>query len=113
MKKEMANEPNHSMLLSFYVGNAIKYSIAGALIIERLRLVEHQGGDNIYRASGKKYLIASLSDFAEMYPFLSTAQIKVALNELVNDGAVERRIFADSSFAQTAIYALTEKGMEV
>ena len=113
MKKEMANEPNYSRIVSFYVGNAIKYSVAGALIIERLRLVEHQGGDNIYSVAGKKYLIASLIDFSEMYPFLSITQIKVALNELVNDGAVERRIFADSSFAQTALYALTDKGWEI
>lgn len=108
----MAKEPNYSRLVSFYIGNAIKYSVAGALIIERLRLVEHQDGDNIYNVAGKKYLVASLSDFAEMYPFLTTAQIKVALNKLMNDGAVERRIFKDSSLSAIALYALTDKGKE-
>ena len=109
----MAKEPNYSRLVSFYIGNAIKYSVAGALIIERLRLVEHQGGDNIVSIANKKYLMASLSDFVDMFPFLSTTKIKVALNMLINEGAVDRRIFPDSSISSTPLYALTEKGWRI
>lgn len=109
----MANEPNYSRLVSFYIGNAIKYSVAGALIIERLRLVDHQCRDNIVSIANKKYLMASLNDFVDMFPFLSTTKIRAALNMLINEGAVERLFIPDSSLASIPLYALTEKGWRI
>ena len=105
----MAKEPNYSRIDSFYVGNAVKYSIPGAIIIERLRLIEHQSSPDIISVNGRNYLRISYEGFSEEYPYMTPEQVRYAIDKLIEANAIIKIHNPENKFDRTNYYALSDE----
>lgn len=110
MKKEMANEPNHSMLNGITIccssAEACKYTIYGAILLQYLRL-SYSNHPVTKIINGKEYFEENMKAAKEFYPFMTKANFEKGLMALEREGAIER-IHDPHEFSRKYYYRLLE-----
>lgn len=93
---------------------AAKYGINAAVIFQNLVFwCQHSeaNGTNFY--DGHYWTYNSTKAFAEVFPYLTEKQIRLALSKLLEDGIIIKGNYNDNTYDRTTWYAITQKGKSI
>lgn len=100
------------MTHSFDIDVAMEYGVNCAIILQNLYYwVEKNRANEKHFYDGMYWTYNSVKAFEELFPYLSSKQIRSALNKLIDDGIIVDGNYNDSAYDRTKWYAVTEKGM--
>lgn len=92
-------------------GDAAKYGVQAAMILYSIRLwIDYNKSHNKHFHDGRTWTYNSHKAFAELFPFLSTDQIRRALEKLVQSGALVTGNYNETDYDRTLWYALGDEG---
>lgn len=96
---------------SFNVGIAVEYGLNDAIILGHIHYwvtKNEANGTNLHE--GRYWTYNSIAAFSKLFPYLTTKQIRGALDRLVKHGLILKGNFNKTSIDRTTWYALTDKG---
>lgn len=100
------------MTHSFDIDVAMEYGVNCAIILQNLYYwVEKNRANEKHFYDGMYWTYNSVKAFEELFPYLSSKQIRSALNKLIDEGIIVDGNYNDSAYDRTKWYAVTEKGM--
>ena len=95
----------------FDVDIAKEYGVNAAVIFQNIvHWVDHNraNGTNFY--DGKFWTYNSNRAFCELFPYLTSKQIRSAIEKLIEEGLIETGVYNKDTRDRTLWYTLTEKG---
>ena len=99
---------------SFNVEVATKYGIPHALVLGHIDFMVQKARTNgEKRIEGKYWMRKSVSEFAEMYPYLTKNQVRRAIEKLRDDGLIVSRRFKSNECTKTLWYTVTKEGRKL
>lgn len=101
------------MTHTFDVDVAKEYGVNPAILLQNITTscLNHKANEsNFY--DGYYWMSASISAFEELFPYMSTHQVRAALLTLLDDGLILKGNYNESPYDRTAWYTVTEKGMD-
>jgi len=99
---------------SFSVEVAIQYGIPCALVLGHIDYIVQRAKTNgEKRRDGKNWVRKSVSDFVELYPYLSRDQIRRALEKLRKEGLIQATRFKSNECTRTLWYTTTKAGTKL
>lgn len=100
------------MTHSFDIDVAMEYGVNCAIILQNLYYwVEKNRANEKHFYDGMYWTYNSVKAFEELFPYLSSKQIRSALSKLIDEGIIVDGNYNDSAYDRTKWYAITEKGM--
>lgn len=98
----------------FDVEIAEKYSINAAVILQNLaHWIQKNEANDVNYYDGDYWTYNSNKAFAELFPYLSSKQIRTALEMLIDDGVIITGNYNKSTYDRTLWYTLTDKGRDI
>lgn len=96
---------------SFDVYIAKEYGLHCAIILQNIAFwIEKNKANEKHFHDGTYWTYNSVKAFGDMFPYLTTKQIRTALQRLEDEGLVKTGKYNDLAYDHTKWYALTEKG---
>lgn len=97
----------------FTVEVAKEYGINCAVLLDNFIYwqKENEANRRNYH-DGRYWSYNTIKAFTEMFPYLSTQNIRTAIQKLLNAGLIISGEFADDPYDHTKWYSVTEKGMQ-
>lgn len=93
----------------YTLGNAIKYGLKPAILIEYFRrniFMNVITDDYIYE--GKTWHKISVADLKREFQFMSHNQVRYALQRLLEGNVLQKGVFTDDKFNRTKCYTFTD-----
>lgn len=100
------------MIQSFDVGTATRYGVKAAVLLQYIGfcLSCNDNSIEISRVNGESWMRHSVTDFGNMFPFMSAVQIRRSLKSMEEQGLIKSGYQATKYWDRTLWYTLTEKG---
>lgn len=99
------------MVHTFESDIAVKYGVNAAILLQNLRFwIEKNAANEKHFYDGYYWTYNSIKAFEGMFPYMSTRQIRTALDKLENEGIIISGNYNTSTYDRTKWYALTEVG---
>lgn len=98
------------MIHMFDADIATKYGVNAAILLQNIYYwieKNEANGKNFY--DGYYWTYNSIKAFAEMFPYMSSKQVRTALENLINEGLLIKGNYNENPYDRTAWYAMTEK----
>lgn len=94
----------------FKIEDAVEHGIVEAILLYNIRFwVEKNKASNRHIYDGKVWTYNSVRAWAELFPYLSEAQIRHALKKLSDSGVIETGNFNKKGYDRTKWYCLKEQ----
>lgn len=98
------------MTHSFETEDAEKYGVNAAVILSNMRFwIAKNQANKRHEYDGKTWTYNSVKAFGELFPYLSTKQIRTAIQKLVEAGEIGEGNYNKSSYDRTKWYCLLKK----
>lgn len=102
------------MIHNFDTNIAEKYGINAAIILQNMYYwIEKNRANEKHFHDGYYWTYNSLKAFEELFPYMSTKQIRGALEKLEEEGIIVCGNYNNSTYDRTKWYAITEAGYEL
>ena len=102
------------MTHSFDVEIAKKYGVNCALILNNLYFwIEKNEANDKHFHDGYYWTYNSVKAFETLFPYLTSKQIRTAINTLVKEGIIIEGAYSENPYDHTKWYAITEKGKSI
>lgn len=96
---------------NFDVDIAVEYGVNCAIILENLRFwIAKNQANGVHFYDGKYWTYNSVKAFGQLFPYLTSKQIRNTLDKLEDEGLIVVGYYNALSFDRTKWYAFTEKG---
>lgn len=101
------------MLHGFNVDIAKKFGVIPSIIISYFEnVVAYGDSENCIKIDGKYWLIASISTFEKIFPYLTKSQIRYHISKLISNGVITNGNFIESKTDNTKYYTLSDNYIE-
>lgn len=102
------------MIHNFDINIAEKYGINAAIILQNMYYwIEKNRANEKHFHDGYYWTYNSLKAFEELFPYMSTKQIRGALEKLEEEGIIVCGNYNNSTYDRTKWYAITDAGYEL
>ena len=102
------------MIHNFDINIAEKYGINAAIILQNMYYwIEKNRANEKHFHDGYYWTYNSLKAFEELFPYMSTKQIRGALEKLDEEGIIVCGNYNNSTYDRTKWYAITDAGYEL
>lgn len=102
------------MIHNFDTNIAEKYGINAAIILQNMYYwIEKNRANEKHFHDGYYWTYNSLKAFEELFPYMSTKQIRGALEKLEEEGIIVCGNYNNSTYDRTKWYAITDAGYEL
>lgn len=102
------------MTHTFDTDIAAKYGIKAAVVFQNLVFwCQHSEANGTNFHDGYYWTYNTTQAFREIFPYLSTDQIRLALKKLLDDGVIIKGHYSSNAYDRTTWYAVTERGKSI